>query len=237
VDPFILLIIVFIVAPLIERLLKAGKGQEPPEQGPGQRLPPGQRPSQRLPQQRGPDRPPQRQQPAGRPADEQAAAEMLPDDLWEILTGERRAPRQPVPEPVEEVGYADTYSVEDYPDDDDSLEELAARDVPSADEWMAEPVPEQVVIVPEPYVRPIPKRDVPRVVSLEELEIDSDERHDDFHDKLDRMAAAERAGRRPPNAFRFTKDDDLRNAIIMSEVLGPPKGLEDPHASPERRGW
>jgi hypothetical protein len=76
------------------------------------------------------------------------------------------------------------------------------------------------------------QRDVPRVVSLEELEIDSDVRHDDFHDKLDQMAAAERAGRRPPNAFRFTKDDDLRKAIIMSEVLGPPKGLEDPHASP-----
>ena len=42
-DPFaVLLIIVFIVAPLIERLLKAGKGTE---------LPPAERPQQRVPQQ------------------------------------------------------------------------------------------------------------------------------------------------------------------------------------------
>jgi hypothetical protein len=77
VDFGILLLILFILAPLLEKLLKAGRPKEPPvEQGPGQQLP----------QQR------QRALPGdqGAPADDEAAAGVLPDDLWEILTGERR---------------------------------------------------------------------------------------------------------------------------------------------------
>ncbi|MBR9988444.1 MAG: hypothetical protein KFH98_01750 [Gemmatimonadetes bacterium] len=226
-NPLILLVIVFIVAPLIERLLKAGKGAEQP---PATR--PGQMPGQRMPQQRVPERMPGQREPAGSrlPPDEDAAADMLPDDLWEILTGERRPPRRPEPqeeepEPLAGEYAADRYAVEDYPDDDESLEEMAAHERQSPGEWMSEPPPEPVVVVPDPYVRPLPKREVPRVVSLEDLDIDDEKRHEQFHDRLDTLGRPARVRRKAPNAYRFTSDDDLRKAIIMSEVLGTPKGL------------
>jgi hypothetical protein len=96
----LLLIIVFILAPLLEKLLGAGRqrpGQQPP-------VPPGGRPQQgRVPpsqRSRVPadDDTPFRSVPASHDDDESAAS-VLPDDLWEILTGERRAPRQDAPGP------------------------------------------------------------------------------------------------------------------------------------------
>jgi hypothetical protein len=220
-DPAILLIIVFIVAPLIERLLKAGKGTQPPEQQPPQRMPPQRTPPQRIPP---PQRTPPQREPepmtAGRPADADVAAEMLPDDLWEILTGERRAPRPPVPreEPDEVV---ESYPVADYPEEEASLE------VPTAGGWMSElPDEPAVVLPPAPYVRPLPQRATPGVVSLEDLEIDTAARHDQFHQRLETLRAPARVRGRAPNAYRFRSREDLRRAIVMLEVLGTPKGLE-----------
>ena len=89
------------------------------------------------------------------------------------------------------------------------------------------PVPAErsPIRVEEGYVRPVPRHDVPRVVSLEELDIDDEERHDRFHEKLE--ATRRRAPVRTPNAWRIHNDADLRKAIVMAEVLGTPKGLED----------
>jgi hypothetical protein len=113
----LLLIILFIVAPLLERLLKAGR--QPPEQGdpeaprgPGQPLPRQQ--PRRMPPADAEEDLPFRSVPAGHQREESAAADMLPDDLWEVLTGEKRpqprqrreeprapAPTAPVPPPVD----------------------------------------------------------------------------------------------------------------------------------------
>ena len=218
-DPALLLIIVFIVAPLIERLLKAGKGaQLPPEPRPQQRIPP----QQRVPQQRPPQ---QRERSAGR--SEEAAADMLPDDLWEILTGERRTPRAPVPVPeVEPEEIDEQYPVEAYPDEAQSLEE-AALERPSPRGWLSKyPETTEVVLGPEAFERPIPEREVPQVVSLEQLSFDSEKRHDRFHQRLETLTPAAKVRRPAPSTYRFTSDEDVRRAIVMSEILGPPKGLE-----------
>jgi hypothetical protein len=223
-DPFILLILVFLFAPLIERFLKAGKAQQPPEE-----RPPEQRPrQQRMPQQHPPQRGEGRHEPVGasRTAADDAAADMLPDDLWEILTGERRPPRLPLPQEVPDT-YEDTYSVEDYPEETETLEEMASRESPAPGEWISQRPEETTgVLPPDPYVRPLPRREMPRVVSLEDLEIDDVERHDQFHRRLDTLRPPARVRRRPSNAYRFTGEEDLRRAIIMAEVLGTPKGLE-----------
>ena len=222
-DPALLLIIVFIVAPLIERLLKAGKGaQQPPEPGPQQRIPPQQRVPQPRPQPRLPQ---QRQESAGRSDD--AAADMLPDDLWEILTGERRTPRAPAPVPeVEPEDIDERYPVEAYPDEALSLEE-AALEQPSERGWMSRlPDDTAVVVSPEAYERPLPVRDLPRVVSMEALEFDTEKRHDRFHQRLETLKPAAVVRRPAPSLYRFTSDEDVRRAIVMSEILGPPKGLE-----------
>ena len=222
-DPALLLIIVFIVAPLIERLLKAGKGaQQPPEQRPGQRIPPQQRVPEPRPQPRLPQH---RQESAGRSED--AAAEMLPDDLWEILTGEKRTPRAPAPAPEVEPELIDErYPVEAYPDETLSLEE-AALDQPSERGWMSRlPEDTEVVVSPEAYERPLPERHLPRVVSMEALEFDTEKRHDSFHKRLETLKPAAKVRRPAPSLYRFTNDEDVRRAIVMSEILGPPKGLE-----------
>jgi len=228
VDPAILIIIAFIVLPLIERLLKAGKqNQQPPSQQ--QRMP--QRPRPRLPREERPEE--WEQDEAGQPESQpvrhraetrdDAAAEMLPDDLWEILTGERRTPQRPTPQrapdPVSEEGFS---LEEGY-----SLEAGGSLEVQPSGEWMSAP-PEsvEVVLPPEPYIRPNPLRPVAKVVSLEELDFDYDQRHEDFHDKLDTLGGPARVRRRAPNAYRFRNDADLRRSIVMAEILGTPRGLE-----------
>jgi hypothetical protein len=231
VDPAILIIIIFIVVPIIERLLKAGKQNQqlPPPQ---QRLP--QRPGQRLPRERLPEEWEQEEQedgdePESQPVRHRAetrddpAAEMLPDDLWEILTGERRTPQRPTPRrapgPVSEEGFS---LEEGY-----SIEEAESLEVQPSGEWMSAP-PEspEVVLPPEPYIRPNPLRPVADVVSLEEIDFDYDQRHDDFHDKLEGLGGPATVRRRAPNAYRFRNDADLRRSIVMAEILGTPRGLQ-----------
>ena len=221
-DPAILLIIIFIVAPLIERLLKAGKGaQQPPEQRPQQRMPP-----QPFPRRQPPQRP---QEPvAGRPANEDdAAAAMLPDDLWEILTGERRTPRETLPQP--RPAPQGSYEEEDYSlEEPHSLEEGGSLENQSPGEWITTVPGDDAVMMPEKvYTRPNPIRAAPQVVSLEQLEYDSEIRHDEFHDRLDSLGGAAKVRRPAPSAYRFRTDEDLRRAIVMAEILGTPKGLED----------
>lgn len=211
-DPGLLLVILFIVAPLIEKLIKAGK-QPPPEQPP-QRRPPAQRPprpleEERAPQVQIPRRPP--------PRDEDGnAVDILPEDLWAILTGQQPAPRpvprrlpEPEPEPAHEQPVATHPTARGetgYSYDEDVEDETAHLPVRrSAEEY-------------------VPMHEPGRVVSLEQLEFDDEKRHVKFHERLQALPAA--AVMRPVRRHRFTSDEDLRRAIIMTEVLGKPKGLE-----------
>jgi hypothetical protein len=109
-DPIlIILFIVFFVLPLLEKAMKRGQGPPPP---------PAQRP-QRPPTQEEEwhelhdheELPPARRgAPTATDDDDGPAAEMIPDDLWEILTGERRGgppepQRERAPEPEEHASY------------------------------------------------------------------------------------------------------------------------------------
>jgi hypothetical protein len=124
----------------------------------------------------------------------------------------------PREEPEEVV---ESYPVADYPAEEASLE------VPSAGGWMTElPDEPAVVLPPDPYVRPLPQRAAPRVVSMEDLEIDAESRHDRFHQRLQTLRAPARVRARSPNPYRLRSGEDLRRAIVMLEVLGTPKGLE-----------
>lgn len=104
IEPGLLLFLfIFFVLPLIQRVLRGATKQAPPGSQPGQRspgVPPGQAEG-RVERSAG--------APADRPdvdeprrAQVERAADLIPDDLWEILTGQRRSPaptqRQPAPE-------------------------------------------------------------------------------------------------------------------------------------------
>jgi len=205
----LILVIIFIVAPLIERLLKAGKSGDAPDDQ--QRVPPSQRAPQRIPPRETPRSSTASTGTAEREDD--AAAAMLPDDLWEILTGERRTP---LPAPSPEENYED-YEEQAYSLEDEAIEEYASGGML--------PAPAEPVSL-ETFERPLPDREPPRVVSLEQLAFDDRKRHEKFHDRLDELQPAARVQRPTPSAYRFTTDEDMRRAIIMSEILGPPKGLE-----------
>jgi hypothetical protein len=88
------------------------------------------------------------------------------------------------------------------------------------------PPPEAVPV--EGYIREIPRHAPPEIVSLEELVIDDEKRHEAFHARLAslRGSAAARQPKRHELTQRFRASGELRRAIIMSEVLGRPKGLD-----------
>jgi hypothetical protein len=277
----LLLIILFIVAPLLERLLKAG--QQPPEQGgpqvprrPGQPLPRQQ--PRRMPTADGEEELPFRSVPAGHERDEEAAAGMLPDDLWEILTGEKRpqppreAPAEPprpapaptaqVPPPLQrEPDVAQRREIarleQKRREEEERVAELRRGDQRRAERQherdtmrnrpAAAPRDRTLPTVnvrdrnlrerprsagPPPgaadrYVRPVPVRTAPIVVSYDQNILGDEERHDQFHARLDRDAAAAAAARQPdPRVFDFDDPTKLRRAIVMAEVLGRPKGLD-----------
>jgi hypothetical protein len=67
---------------------------------------------------------------------------------------------------------------------------------------------------------------MPRVVSLEK-DLPSDaERHADFRRRLSASRSAESGT--PTRRSIFAGRKQLHRAMILREVLGPPRGLEDP---------
>jgi hypothetical protein len=105
---FLLLFFFFVVIPILERVFGKGRQQAPPPPQPRREAPPEEWQQEREPrgQPRALDRPPYRDESAGVGAhtDQDApAADMVPDDLWEILTGEKRQrPAQGAPRPEPE---------------------------------------------------------------------------------------------------------------------------------------
>ncbi|HSJ24909.1 MAG TPA: hypothetical protein VK929_09595 [Longimicrobiales bacterium] len=276
----LLLIIVFILAPLLERLLGLGRGQQqPPQQGPrpGQRRP-GQ-PGTPQPQRRAPapiddEEVPFRSVPAGHDStSDDAAAGMLPDDLWEILTGEKRPTtrggKEPVdaapPPPVTPVPAPRGPDAAQRRDQKFRLEQQrdaerraeaqraaerererirnrpagAPRERRPQPAEMRTPVPPQASRQRRPagpppsdadrLVRKVPVRAARVAISQDEIILGAEERHDRFHERIDREAAeaAEAAAAAAaPQVELFEDRQALRRAIIVSEVLGRPRGLD-----------
>lgn len=138
-------------------------------------------------------------------AEDTSAAAMIPDDLWELLTGERRTPR-PAWEPEswedeaawdEEVAAATSPELAHgrYEDEGRSLERVAAERHPV-------------------------------VVSLEAPPLPPEERHRRFHERLESLSGAPERRRRARLPRSLGTGAALRRAMVLREVLGPPKALE-----------
>jgi hypothetical protein len=76
---FIMIFIVLVLGPLLEQMRRKGQQRRPPDLP--QRRPLPHPEPQRLPESR-------QDESAGQQRAEAAAAEMVPDELWEILTGQ-----------------------------------------------------------------------------------------------------------------------------------------------------
>ncbi|HEX7050105.1 MAG TPA: hypothetical protein VF188_07900 [Longimicrobiales bacterium] len=185
---------------------------------------------------------------------ERPAGEMIPDELWAILTGERRPAAGPprAPEESWEAGasWEAEASWETEASRDGEPVESARRSEPSPVGGAAEPARARgaqggewsrggdveatgtPVLVPSTYEEarsleemPAPSR--PVVVSLEAPPPPPEVRHRDFHARLARSGARRSAP--APDARRLHRvlggRRDLQRAVILSEVLGPPKGL------------
>ena len=218
----ILLFVAFVVASMLEKVLK-----KPPEGGPprpGQRPPPGSRlprptPAERarqrreqaraLPRARAPQPPRERPQ----PVDSGRADEMIPDDLWQILTGQPRpAPR---PEPADLPSWDEAAVLADEAGEDEEAFVETAR---ALDDFRREEV----------------VRELPRIVSLETMPLPPERRHAAYHARVEKLKQAEsvelelRTAARPHQLLhkRLLQRSSLRDAVILTEVLGRPKGLE-----------
>ncbi|MEX2609656.1 MAG: hypothetical protein WEA24_06890 [Gemmatimonadota bacterium] len=226
----VLIIVLFIVLPLVEKALKGGKGKDTPPRSPGSGAPAQRRV------------PGERKRPEvmsggvlteGRREQPESAADMVPEDLWAVLTGEqrstrpppRRAPAPPTPRegpPVEAVAW----KVESERDQVDAL--LQGR----IDEQRREVRERDERIRRSRLARPEHLRPAPRVVSLETPLGDPDKRHERFHDKMDAITATEvgRAGTRRRSAgmldeLALGSQAELRRALVLQEVLGMPRSM------------
>lgn len=240
---FLTILIVFAILSRIIEALGGGK-----KSGPGTRPPHPRRP---LPEHRRRSLPGESPDDAdtespARPRPEDAAAEMIPDELWELLTGQKRQrpeppqqqpqPRRPVPVKAPEKRPAARRSApvrdeEEIPRQEYDEEAAAAeyvrthrRDVQGEIEAAME---QQRVVV----ARRAPER-VSRVVSLETEPLPERERHRRFHEKVDRPVTVRPAPRSRAARMGLRSAADLRRAYILREVLGPPKALEE--VEPER---
>lgn len=211
----VLIILVFIVIPILEGVLKKRREKTAPPPPP----------------------PAPRRQPVGAGASREGgggvatsepgpAADMIPPDLWEVLTGERRPPRserEPVDgtwEPAPWEGEAEIAS-EGIPlgtAADETIEDSApwdseGWDIGRSEDEIAEPVSLEYV--------------GPEAISLEQPLPPPEVRHRLFHEKYDApvspVAGRVRVSGRDVRAG--LQGHGLRRSILLAEILGPPKGL------------
>jgi hypothetical protein len=188
----IIIFVIFILGPLIEQMRKKQQRPRPPQQQP--------RPQQQQPRPPAPIAEQPRTQ-------ERSAEDMLPSELWEILTGQQRpqpmpVPRAPAPDVEdEEIGDKEAFVLEDV-----SVETRRSRF-------------EEAV-----SLETMPVRYEPTVVSLETMP-DPKKRHLAFHQKIDQPPLEVVAARRV-RPLHFTTAADMRRAIVIQTILGPPKALE-----------
>ena len=158
-----------------------------------------------------------------------SAADMVPDDLWEVMTGEKR----PSPEGgagdsgdepwSSEPGGARTYTPAPEPEP-----EVAE---PVSEDWRSEPwVMDDEAEVPEPvsleYEGPEAySLETPAPEPIERRAPSAEARHRAFHALIDRPRPKKKR-RLSPLMKALKSPDGLRQAVLLKEVLGPPKGLE-----------
>ena len=150
---------------------------------------------------------------------DRAASEMLPDDLWELMTGERRdAGGRPG-----SGGSDEPWSVEA----ESSSVEAASSEVD--EEWSEPWAVDDEVTAPElsmEYEGPEAySLETPAPPPIERTVPTAEARHRAFHELIDRPRP-KRKRRMSPLMRSLRSPDGLRQAVLLREILGPPKGLE-----------
>lgn len=154
-----------------------------------------------------------------------SAAEMLPEDLWGLITGEARDTQEPAAREAETPWSeapdpSSTRTAEAEPGTD-GFEGWEPEPWMDAEEIHAEPVSLEYE-GPEAYSLETP---VPPARSLEQPLPSPEARHRAFHEKIDRPPRRRRRAVSPlMQALRHP--DGLRQAVLLKEILGPPRGLE-----------
>ena len=221
----LLFIALFVLFPIMEQVLKRKKGSGPEEPGPD---PMETREGEVSP--RSEDRKPVK------------AADMVPDDLWAVLPGEQRPPTTAgeapkAPEGVGSEGGAGEPEVPWRSERKDPVEptESETEETPRwEDAWTPRPDPawsaEEEGRAPAPvsleYVGP-------EAYSLEELDYEPvkrtvpspEARHRRFHERIESAPTPKRA-RKSATGRALSRPGTLRQAFILTEVLGTPRGLE-----------
>ncbi|MFO7894950.1 MAG: hypothetical protein R6U63_14655 [Longimicrobiales bacterium] len=158
-----------------------------------------------------------------------AASDMVPDDLWEVMTGEKRRAGagggaegergvqrsmepEESPEPVREHAGPDTAA--EAPEDWRSAPWVVDEETEEHEPVSAEYRGPEAYSLETPAPPPL-EREVPT----------SEARHRAFHRLLDRPKP-ERKRRLSPLMRSLRSPDGLRQAVLLKEILGPPKGLE-----------
>ncbi|HEX7089067.1 MAG TPA: hypothetical protein VF192_02960 [Longimicrobiales bacterium] len=234
-----LLVLAFVVWSVLGSVLGRGRTQAPPRRG----APPRPRPrSEHAPPPGAPPEPRHETTQARGAALDQtgeemaastSAADMIPDELWEILTGEKRRPvvvRPPEAEGETRPAGTRAHVPDLEPDLGEDFEpEFGPEDVVGLD---AEPAPVPVsedrpLEVLRPAGRAESLEAEPVVVSLEAPLPSAAERHAAFHARIAGAAVEPARGRvRSRIPVRLGGRSELRRAMILHEVLGPPKALE-----------
>ena len=195
---FIIFFVVFVLGPLLEHARKKNQPPPPPKKPRVVFEPqkPKQAPTEARPRPPLQGRKDQPRRPV--PAASESATTMVPDELWQVLTGQPKPAPAPLPPDVEAETFED--------------EEAYAEDV------RAEAQREEAV-----SLETMPARYEPTVVSLETVP-DPRGRHVAFHKKIEQPIAVE--AKPAVRVEWLQRPQDLRRAFILQAILGTPKGLE-----------
>jgi hypothetical protein len=207
----LLMFLIFVLAPIIEGLKRRNKKQQPP----------------RPPQRRVPAPPTQRQQRSrteevtSRPRVDENASTMVPDDLWEILTGQRR-PTATIPTPPPPVEKKTSWDVgydSELEEDEEAEEENVVLEDVNVETRRAR--------VEAQSLETITRHPEPVIISLEDNVPTSAARHAAFHQRAATApVAVVITPARRKRLFDLNNRSELQRAILMHEILGKPKGLE-----------
>jgi hypothetical protein len=221
---FLVFVIIAMAARAIEGIAKGRQGEAPPQR------PPQRRPRTEYERPHGTTvrRLPEPPHEVSRESTADAAADMIPDDLWQILTGQPK-PQRRVPAPVPQLDYEleadedeEQWSRAAVQDEEDAYEvrrraedEARAR---AARELQARRELGRLANTADK---------APLMVSMERPLPTAAQRHTEFHARVDRPAVAppQLTRQRSPRSWLFA-GHDLKRAVILQEVLGTPKGLE-----------
>lgn len=230
---FLLIIVIFIVGPIIEKAMRGGAAR-PPQQG--QPLP-GQRPPPRRVQQRHPQIPvPESREEGGAQED---ATDILPSDLWEMLTGQRPSSTGgmrtgPAPTPARPAPQRPPPRSRPGSTPQTEWEQSRIESATPPPATLRDDRAEADALIRERNRVEVERRTLHRgrmeTVSLETAVPAQRVRHEAFHKRLDAKARGDVAIVDKPAGARLRMDhldrSDLQRAVLLKEILGAPKGLD-----------